>query len=200
VENTIIRTFRSPWGAFIFVGALGVLAACYSLNPGHIDPDTLGPRTVLDGLEVKLLRYSTDCDPKASAPLVAEVGDGCEFPGHEVELLGSLCAEAPSPAVDVYVGERDLIFDFSNVAEPGRFPGAEFEGYIIDILRSKDGPIIFGMAVDDDMTTIDTDSVSLSHDDDHLEVNFQGVSYDQDSFVRIKLWLATMEFQRDDAE
>jgi hypothetical protein len=184
----------------IFIGVLGAFAACYSLNPGHIDPDTLGPRASLDGLEVKLLRYSTHCDSKASAPLVAKVGDGCEFPGDEVKTLGPSCAEAPSPAVDVYVEEHHLIFDFSNVAEPGAFTGADFDGYIIDILRPRGGPIIFAMGVDDAMTTVDVDSVTLSHDYDHLEVNFQGVSYDHDSFVKIDLWLANMELRTDDVE
>jgi hypothetical protein len=200
MEKTIVRTFRSRPGVLIFIGVLGAFAACYSLNPGHIDPDTLGPRASLGGLEVKLLRYATDCDSKASVPLVARVRDGCEFPGHQVKLLGSSCAEAPSPGVDVYVEERHVIFDFSNVAEPGRFTDTDFDGYIIDILRPKGGPAIVGMGVDEAMTTVDIDSGTLSHDYDHLEVNFQGVSYDRDSFVKINLWLVNLELRADDVQ
>jgi len=198
MENAITRRFLTRLGALIFIGVLGVLATCLYVDPGHLDPDTLGPRASLDALEVKLLRYSTHCDSKASAPLVAKVADGCEFPGDEVKTLGSSCA--PSPGVDVYVEEAHVIFDFSNVAEPGEFTGADFDGYIIDVLRPKGGPAIVGMAVDDDMTTVDIDSVTLSHDYDHLEVNFQGVSYDHGSFVKINLWLVNLELRADDVQ
>lgn len=198
MENAIARAFHSRPTVLIFIGVLGVLAACLAVEASHLDPDTFDPRASLDDLEVKLLRYSTHCDSKASAPLVAKVGDGCEFPGDEVKTLGSSCA--PSPRVDVHVEERHVIFDFSNVAEPGGFTRPDFDGYIIDVLRPKGGPAIVGMYVDDDMTTVDIDSVTLSHDYDQLEVNFQDVSYDHDSFVKISLWLVNMELRADDVQ
>ena len=56
------------------------------------------------------------------------------------------------------------MFDFSNVAGPGSFEGADFEGYILEVASNAGSPILFA-TVDTDATTIDIDDTDLQPGD-----------------------------------
>jgi len=179
---------------------LGLLGGClYQGDPGQIDAEAssvLG----MDGLQVELIRYSTQCGSEEPPGLVAEVGDGMEYSAEAVKNLESSCPEGPNPGVEVYVENRAVLFDFSNVTEPGGFPAGEFEGYILDIVGNAEAPFMIAVAVDREVTTVDLDDIDLTHDLDRLEVNFAGIFFDSSSFLKIDLLLARGPVRADEAD
>jgi hypothetical protein len=171
--------------------ALGLLVGCFSLDPGHVDSTGPGSVTCIDGVEVELLRYSTRCERPSTKSLVAEVGVGMEFSADQVRTLDSPCAESPNPGVEIQVEHSSLIFDFSNVANPGRFPVADFEGYVLDILPGEDNAHLVRATVDSEANSLGVEDADLWYDFNRLEVNFEGISYDEGGFVRINLWFVS---------
>lgn len=166
----------------------------FSLDPGHIDPSSISGETAcLDGAQIELIRYSTRCERASSKSLVTEVGDGMEFSAEQVKTLESPCPESPSPGVEIHLEHASLIFDFSNVARPDQFPRAEFDGYVIDIALQEDNGLLFAATVDSEESTIGLENVDISFDPEQIEVNFEGLSYDDRGFVKINLWFATAE-------
>jgi hypothetical protein len=180
--------------ATIAACTLGALAGCgdahvFKLDPGDIDPDSAGSLAAgIDGADVELRRYSTGCHAAASEPLTAKVSDGTEFTADQVKSLAAPCPESPNPGVEVQVERRSLIFDFSNVEQPGRFPASEFEGYILDISRGQNAPLLVYAVIDHKLSNVDIDNEALSYDHDFLEVNFTGTRYDSTTFVKIDLF------------
>lgn len=178
--------------------ALVLLAGCgesrvFSLNPGHIDSsDETGLTTCFDGAGVELLRYSSRCERASTKSLVTEVADGMEFGADEVRTLESPCAEGPNPGVEVYLENTSLLFDFSNVASPGQFPPADFEGYIIELTLRAHNSLLVAATVDPEQSTIALDNSDITHEPDHIEVNFESVSYDDHGFIKIDLWFANV--------
>jgi len=191
MDNAIVETPRKLT-TLVLGCALGLLAGCgFSLDPGHIEPADPGSVVCIDGVEIKLLRYSTRCERPSTKSLVAEVGDGMEFSADQVRTLDSPCAESPNPGVEIQVEHSSLIFDFSNVANPGRFPVADFEGYVIDILPGEDNAHLVRATVDSEENSLGMENADLRFDFDRLEVNFQDISYDESAFVRINLWFVS---------
>jgi len=187
MEKAIVATPRKLT-ALVLGCALGLLVGCFSLDPGHvdsIDPDSV---TCIDGAEIELFRYSTRCERPSTKSLVAEIGDGMEFSADQVRTLDAPCAESPNPGVEIQVEHSSLIFDFSNVANPGRFPVADFEGYVLDILPGEDNAHLVRATVDSKANSLGMENADLRFDFDRLEVNFQGISYDEGGFVKIDLW------------
>jgi len=178
--------------------ALGLLVGCgdthvFSLDPGSVDPGpTDGVVACLDGAEIELIRYSTLCERASSKSLVAEIGDGMEFSADQVRALESPCAEGPSPGVEIHVEHSSLIFDFSNVTGPGRFPKADFEGYMIDVALNEDSALLLAATVDTEANSIGLENADISSDRRHIEVNFEDLSYDERGFVKIHLWFASV--------
>ena len=118
----------------------------------------------IDRAHVTIAHHSTRCDANAAAP----------------------CPKGMDPAVEIHVEGRSLILDFSNIAEPGSFADVEFEGYVLEMAPGADSPIL-AARVDTDATTLDVEDLHVSYDEGHVEVNFAGVSYDSDGFVKIDL-------------
>lgn len=176
----------------VIVCMLGVLIGCgdvraFKLDPGDMDSDSMSSlATSLDGSEVHLLRRCTHCMEAVSEPLVAEIGDGVEFPVDKVSTLGSSCPGSPDPVIEVEVDHLHLILDFANIEEAARFPDADFDGYIFDVVGDEHGPIL-AYAWVDRQTNIDIDDRDLSIQEGRLEINFAGVAYDWSAFVQINL-------------
>lgn len=183
--NAMLRACSS----LVFVSALGLLAGClYMGDPGHIEAD---PSAVvsMEGVRVELIRHSTSCGSTESEGLIAEVGPWVEYSAEAVSALKANCDLAPRPGVEVHVDGNAVVFDFSNVAEPGRFPVGELEGYILDMVRTADAPVLIAALVDPEMTTLDVVQNDLSFDRDRLVVNLAGRDFDSSSFLRIDLYL-----------
>ena len=143
----------------------------------------------MDGVRVELIRHSTGCDSTESQGLIVEVGPWLEYSAEAVSELKANCSLALNPGVEVHVEDSSVVFDFSNVAEPGRFPDGEFEGYILDMVRTADAPVLVAALVDWQMTTLDVGQEDLSYDQDRLAVNFAGRAFDSNSFLRVDLYL-----------
>jgi hypothetical protein len=198
MQNAITNTPCKA--AALFLGStLGLLMGCgeshmFSIDPGHIDPSSIsGEAACLDGAQIELVRYSTRCERATSKSLVTEVGDGMEFSAEQVSTLESPCPESPNPGVEIHLEHASLIFDFSNVARPDQFPRADFDGYVIDIVLQEDNGLLFAATVDSEESTIELQNVDVSFDPERIEVNFEGLSYDDRGFVKINLWFAPAE-------
>jgi hypothetical protein len=179
------------------VALLALLCGCgesivFSLDPGHIDESSLAPHACFVGAEIELVRYSTQCERASAKPLTAAVGDGLEFAAEAVKTLEVPCAGGPSPAVEIQIEEHQLVFDFSNVTSAGRFPRADFEGYVIDFALEENHALLIAATVDAERSTLPIRSADIFHEPDHIEVNFQDLAYDQAGFLAIDLLFASV--------
>lgn len=154
----------------------------------------------MDGVRVELIRHSTGCDSTESQSLIAEVGPGLEYPAEAVRALKGNCPQVLNPSVEVHVEESAVVFDFSNVAEPGRFPDGEFEGYMLDIVRTADAPVLISALVDLQMSTLDVFEGELSFDGDGLAVNLAGLAFDSNSALRVDLYLVSVGGEADSSD
>jgi len=105
-----------------------------------------------------------------------------------------------NPGVEVHVEENAVVFDFSNVTEPGRFPDGEFEGYMLDIVRTADAPVLISALVDLQMSTLDVFEGDLSFDGDGLAVNLAGLAFDSNSVLRVDLYLVSVGGEADSSD
>ena len=180
---------------YVLLASLASASGCgFSLDPGHIDPESLEPLLYFEGAEVELVRYSTRCERPSATALNAEVGDGMEFEASAVKTLEAPCAKTPSPAVAVEIQGSALVFDFSEVERPGRFPNADFEGYVIDIRLQPHNALLFDATVNRE-SSIPLTRENIYHEPDHIEVNFADLSYDENGLVKIDLWFANVDPQ-----
>jgi len=154
----------------------------------------------MEGVRVELIRHSTGCDAIEAQGLFADVGPGLEFPAEEVRALKANCSVSPTPGVEVHVEGSAVIFDFSNIAEPGRFPDGECEGYIIDIVRTADAPFLIEALVDGQMSTPDLVQGDLSYEFDRLTVNLAGLAFDSNSLLKVDLSLISIGADEDSSD
>jgi len=170
------------------LAAFGCGERSYVLDPGHIDPDATSEAPLcLDGAQAELTRFSTQCAKSSRRSLSTEIRDGHEFPAALVAILESPCANGPTPSIEVFIEGNELVFDFAEVEEADRFPTAEFDGYIIDVVLTDQNARLVGALVDREHTTIEVDGRDLSIEPDRIEVNFEGVSYEPGSMLEIDL-------------
>jgi len=184
--------------SLVFVSALGLPVGClYMGEPGHIEAD---PTAVvgMEGERLELIRHSTGCGSGESEGLIVEVGPWVEYSADAVSALKANCDLAPHPGVEVHVDGNAVVFDFANVAAPGRFPAGEFEGYILDMVRTAGAPLLISALVDWKTTTMDLIRDDLTYDQDRLAVNLAGLSFDSNSFIRLELYLAEVSEPTDE--
>ena len=110
-----------------------------------------------------------------------------EFPGEMVASLEAPCAEGPTPPVGISIGRNAVVLDFAEVVRRGRFPSAEFNGYIIDLLLTRENAQLVGALIDRERTTIAVDGNDISVEPDRIEINLEGVVYEPGSMLEIKL-------------
>jgi hypothetical protein len=154
----------------------------------------------MEGVRVELIRHSTGCDGIESQGLIVEVGPGLEYSAEVVRALKANCPLAPNPGVEVHVEDSAVVFDFSNIAEPGRFPDGEFEGYILDMVRTPNAPFLVAALIDLQTSTLDAVEADLSFDRDRLAVNLAGLTFDSNSFLRVDLYLIPSGGDADESE
>lgn len=166
MHNTTTIPFRNA--ALILLATIGALSGCGDrgmFSRGEMrgfSERSLGSK--IDSADVTIEHRSTRCGDNAA----------------------SACPKGMAPGVEVHIEPRSVIFDFSNVSEPGTFADVDFEGFVVEIAAEANKPIMFAI-VDVRETTLAFDPDQVTHDSGHLEVNFAGVSYDSESFVRIHL-------------
>lgn len=187
--KTIPQAMLRKRVALILVSALGISAGClYTGDPGHVQVDPSLVAT-MEGVRVELIRHSTGCDAAESQGLIVEVGPWLEYPAEVVSALKANCALAQSPGVEVHVEDSAVVFDFSNVEKPGRFSDGEFEGYIFELVRAANAPVLVAAMVDSKMSTLGIFQDDLSFDKDRLQINLAGHSFESSSVLRINLYL-----------
>jgi len=166
MHNTTALRFRNA--ALILLAAVGALSGCGDrgmFSRGEMrefSERSLG--SMIDSRDVTVEHRSTRCGDNAAMA----------------------CPKGMAPGVEIYVEPTSVIFDFSNVSEPGVFADTDFEGFVVEIAAEAKRPIMFAH-VDARATTLAFDAGQLTHDKAHLELNFAGASYDSDSFVKIDL-------------
>ena len=184
-SNTKLRKFAP----FVLLSAFGHLTGCLFLgDPGHVaaDPDAAAS---MAGARIELIRHSSGCDSAESKGLIVEVGPGLEYSADAVRALEPNCNLAINPGIEVHIDDRAVILDFSNVEEHGHFPDNEFEGYVLDIVRTADAPFLGIALLDSQATTLDVVQGDLSFDRDRVAINLAGRDFDSNSFLKINLFL-----------
>lgn len=181
--------FVAIWASLVLVVGCGDSRA-FSLDPGHIDHESLPAHGCFEGAEAELVRYSTRCDRPSAESLTSTIGEGTEFSAAAVGMLGSPCAGEPGPAVEVRFEHESVVFDFSEITSPGRFAKADFDGYLIDLRLGEQNALLLAAAVNRDRSTLVLESDAVYHEHDYIEVNFQDVAYDESGLVEIQLVFA----------
>jgi hypothetical protein len=188
MKKTFLTTLRS-YASLAFICAASPSTGClYGGDPGHIasDPDAVA---TLEGIQVELIRHSPSCDSADSEGLIVEVGPGLEYPADVVGGLKADCALAANPGVEVQIEDHAIVFDFSNITEPGRFADGDFEGYIVNIVRTEDAPMLAAAVVDWHETTMDVVEDDLSYDFEGVTINLANRAFDSNSFLKVDLFL-----------
>ena len=87
----------------------------------------------------------------------------------------------------MFIDGQSIIFDFSNVTKDGKISEAEFEGYIVSLTEDSNLPPILEAIIDATKSTIASKDVDVDFDDKNVAVNFQGLDYDDATFIKIDL-------------
>lgn len=97
------------------------------------------------------------------------------------------CEGISGAQIEVFIDGPSIIFDFSNVTKGGRISESDFEGYIVSASESSNLPPILEAIVDAASSTINARDIDVQFDDATVSVNFQGIDYDDTTFVKIDL-------------
>ena len=122
-----------------------------------------------------------------------------EFSALEVGLLESPCDLSPSPRVEIDFEGPSLIFDFSTVERPGRFPDAEFDGYHFGLSDPAGEIYLITARVDELESSVRPTRVEVSNNPPRIDVSFDGSDYDDSGFAKIDLWFGRVEHTGDEA-
>lgn len=99
------------------------------------------------------------------------------------------CEGVSDTQIEVFIDGQSLIFDFSNVAKDGRISEAEFEGYVLLPSEGSRMPRILRAIVDAAESKIAAEQIDVQFDEKSVVVNFQGLDYDDATFVKVDLVL-----------
>jgi len=125
---------------------------------------------------------------------------GSRIAGADVELLEytgckvvqsedpeARCESVSETQIEVFVDGQSLIFDFSNVSKTGRISEGEFEGYVLVVDEASGLPPILDAIVDAIQSSAGSENLDVQFDDKSVVVNFQGLDYDGDTFIKVDL-------------
>ena len=116
--------------------------------------------------------------------------DVLEYTGCEVTDSSdpeARCEGVSGTQIEVLIDGQSIIFDFSNVTKDGKISEAEFEGYIVSLTEDSNLPPILEAIIDATKSTIASKDVDVDFDDKNVAVNFQGLDYDDATFIKIDL-------------
>jgi hypothetical protein len=97
------------------------------------------------------------------------------------------CKGISDTEIEVFVDGQSLIFDFSNAVEEGQISDVEFEGYVLVVNEDSSLPPILEAIVDAAKSSTGAEDVDVQFDDKSVVVNFQGLGYDDATFVKVDL-------------
>lgn len=174
---------------FALLATAGLLTACGDVDTFNLRPGEWGdlePLTDWGGVVVELQHVSARCEAPAEG-LRAAVGDELEFQDCATAISRKCATEAVPVAIDVQ--PRSILYDFSNIAQPGKFEGEAFNGYVLADLLGL-GPRILRVRVDAEHTTLALDQGRIVVADGAVHVNFAGLPFDDTDFVKLDLEFA----------
>jgi len=99
--------------------------------------------------------------------------------------------------MDVHVEADAVLVDFSTVGEPGVFPSGDFEGYVIYFARQCRDMALSSASVDKVLSNVPVGTHDVRTHFDRLDINLEGVGYDDNSFIKIDLSSVYVECLRD---
>ena len=175
--------------------AIALATGCgqtFTTDPGDIDRSEVPEgHACLMGSTIELARYSSSCE-RTGLPLTSQVRDGVVFAAEQVRTLASPCDDGPAPGFDLVFDEQShsVFLDFSKVGEAGRFPEAAFEGYMLDVILQEENGTLLSVSIDREASTLRVDGEDIVWDRDHIELNLEGVRYDEQSLLRLELLFA----------
>ena len=181
---TMINTSRFALAAF----SLAVTASVGCGDVALEGAETAGLEvSLLEGMTVRLGRYSTECSQRIFDGALAEVGPQMEFPSEDVAALRPPCDDSLHPGISFdFVGDS-LLIDFSSVESPGAFTDTRFDGYEIRLDRDCGDPVVVSGTMDVGATTPGIPAYRVETAVDTIEINLAGLAYDVDSFLKIDL-------------
>jgi hypothetical protein len=97
------------------------------------------------------------------------------------------CEGVSGTQIEVFIDGQSIIFDFSNVPKGGKISELDFEGYVLSVTEDSALPPILEAIMDATLSTIDSKDLDVQFDDKSIAVNFQGLTYDDATFVKIDL-------------
>lgn len=177
--------------AVVFIATKCGDAYTFGIRTSDWDDSADGsPLSTLNGAIVELEHVSSRCDDGVSDGLMARVGSDIEFPGESVVEIEPPCVNGRAVQLDVDVEGRSIVYDFCNVEGAGRFPEAEFEGFVVTDAFHLVAPIR-GVTIDRDKSTMNMSDAAISFDEHTVRVNLAGLEYDDTCRVKLDLVLET---------
>jgi hypothetical protein len=175
----------------------GALGACgdahvFKVDPGDIDPSAVPTdHACFTGSAIKLIRHSSACT-RTSPALASNVRDGMVFSADEVGTLGAPCENGPTPSFEVHFDEasHSILLDFAQVEDSARFPENEFEGYTFEIAIDESNGLLLRVEIDRERSNLEVDARDIDWDPARIELNLEGVAYDEQGSLKLDLWFA----------
>lgn len=177
--------------AVVFIAAKCGDVHAFKIRPSDWDDSAdRSPLSTLNGAIVQLEHVSSRCADGVSDDLIALVGSDMEFPGESVVEIEPPCVDGWAVQLDVDVEGRSIVYDFGNVGAAGRFPQAEFEGFVVTDIFHLVAPIR-SVTIDRDKSTMNMSDAAISFDEHTVWVNLAGLEYDENCLVKLDLVLET---------
>jgi hypothetical protein len=172
MEHSLSNTFRNASlvvVALLFALTTGCGDRLFQKSGGELS-SSLSRRIVerMGGAEVDLIEL-TGCEVLESSDPEAR------------------CEGVSDTQIEVFIDGESIIFDFSNVTKAGKISQSEFEGYIVSVTEDSRMPRILEAILDATQSTIDSRDLDVQYDDTTVAVNFQGLDYDEATFIKIDL-------------
>ena len=180
------------WPMLAATVAANVFCGCGDAHTFKLSPDSWGetqPLVDWNGTIVELHHQTLPCETSAPECLRSFVGDRVEFEGLDVKGLKSDCSQGVEAAVAIDVQPQSIIFDFSNVENPGAYRRTDFDGYVLRDLTGATPEIVVAR-VDRETSTLDLDDGQISIDGGTIRANFAGLAFDSTDLVKIDLVFA----------
>jgi len=124
-------------------------------------------------------------DEMGGAQVELTLYTSCEGMGSED--VDTRCKGVQSAEIEVFFDASSVVFDFSNAPKPGVISETGFEGYALLIAEHSGLPPLLRAALDAEGSNVDVERVQIETDDARVIVNFQGLEYDDATFVKVDL-------------
>jgi len=172
MEHKLNNTIRKAALATL-IALVALTAGCgdgFFTRPGGMINAALSKqiRERMGGAEVDVLEY-TGCQVVNSSDAAAR------------------CQGVSETEIEIFVDGQSIIFDFSNVAKGGKISEAGFEGYVVSVADESRVPPILEAVVDAVKSSIGSKDVAVEFDDKNIAVNFQGLDFDETTFIKVDL-------------